>query len=163
MSEADQRTELGWCVIEIMGHRRLGGFVREQEIAGAGFLRIDVPGEGGAPIATQFYPPASVYCLTPTTETMARAVARQNRPAPVQRWELPPGPDRGTNNHFCHEGPCPTAACHIVLAHEKGELAHLANCAHETGDDGSHDEDEPLRGRSAGEYDDDQDEDNEYP
>lgn len=83
-----------WAILELMGHRRLGGFVREQEIAGAGFLRIDVPGEGEEIVASQFYAPASVYCLTPTTEEIARVVAKGNRPAPVHRWELPPAPDQ---------------------------------------------------------------------
>jgi len=90
MTEQTSKFE-GWCILELMGHRRLGGHVREQEIAGAGFLRIDVPGTVGEPeiVATQFYPPSSVYCLTPTTEEVARAVAKGNRPAPVHRWELP--------------------------------------------------------------------------
>jgi hypothetical protein len=42
-----------WAVLELMGHRRLGGKVSEQEIAGAAFLRIDVPGPDGAVVATQ--------------------------------------------------------------------------------------------------------------
>lgn len=39
-----------WAVLELMGHRRLAGFVREVTIAGAGLLRIDVPSycAGGA-------------------------------------------------------------------------------------------------------------------
>jgi hypothetical protein len=37
--------ELGWCILELMGHRKMGGYVREQEVAGAGFLRIDVPSQ----------------------------------------------------------------------------------------------------------------------
>jgi hypothetical protein len=78
-----------WCVLELMGHRRLAGYVTEQEIAGAAFLRIDVPGAEGQPDATQFYRPGVVYAITPTTEEIARAVARGNRPAPVHRWELP--------------------------------------------------------------------------
>lgn len=78
----------GWAILELMGHRRLGGYVAEATVAGAGFLRIDVPGEDG-PEATQFYSPSSVYCLTPVTEAMARAVAARNQPQPVQRWELP--------------------------------------------------------------------------
>lgn len=78
-----------WCVLELMGHRRLAGYVTEQEIAGAGLLRIDVPGDGET-IATQFYSPAAVYCITPTTEAIARALAKRDQPAPVQRWELAP-------------------------------------------------------------------------
>ena len=78
-----------WSILELFGHRRLAGLVTEQQIADAGFLRLDVPGEGDAAAATQFYPPSAVYCLTPVTEELARQVAAGNRPAPVTRWELP--------------------------------------------------------------------------
>lgn len=82
----------GWFIVELMGHRRLAGYVTEQTIAGAGFLRIDVPGEDGKARATQFYPPSSVYAMTPTTEAMAKRVAEASRIEPVTEWELPPRP-----------------------------------------------------------------------
>ena len=85
-----------WSVVELLGHRRLGAYVTEQEIAGKGFLRLDIPGDGDAFIATQLVNPTSVYALTPVSEAMARAVARHNQPQPVQRWELPPAPDERT-------------------------------------------------------------------
>ena len=90
MSQDSKETFEGWCILELMGHRRIGGYVREQQIAGAGFLRIDVPGSDSEPevVATQFYPPSSVYCLTPTTEAMARVVATNHKPEPVSRWEI---------------------------------------------------------------------------
>jgi hypothetical protein len=78
-----------WVIIELMGHRRLAGFLTEQEIAGKGFLRLDIPGQPGA---TQLYNPTAVYAITPTTEDIARAVAATSQPAPVQRWELPAAP-----------------------------------------------------------------------
>ena len=79
----------GWAIVELMGHRRLAGYVREVELAGAAMLRLDVPEHGDEPAATQFYSAAALYCLTPTTEDMARQVAASARVAPVQRWELP--------------------------------------------------------------------------
>lgn len=123
----------GWAIVELMGHRRLGAFVSEVEIAGAAMLRLDVPEhpwqEGctcgsekpdsthhddhhydchmfrdpdadDRPVdvhATQFYSASALYCLTPTTEEMARAI--RSRPAPVQQWELqrpalPPADER---------------------------------------------------------------------
>lgn len=85
-----------WVILELMGHRRLAGYLTEQEIAGRGFLRLDVPGADGLPPATQLYNPSSVYCITPTTEEIARAVATGNRPAPVSRWELQPSVDGGS-------------------------------------------------------------------
>lgn len=80
----------GWAILELMGHRRLAGWLSEATIGGGSFIRIDVPSDDEAAAgATQFYAPASVYAITPTTEDVARSVARRNQPAPVQRWELP--------------------------------------------------------------------------
>ena len=78
----------GWAILELMGHRKLGGFVQEQEIAGQGFLRIDVFGPDEQPIATQLYSPSAVYCLTPTTEEIARLMGPRYRPAPVTAYDL---------------------------------------------------------------------------
>lgn len=92
---SDEKQVIGWCVLELMGHRRLGGFVRPVEIAGAPFLRIDVPtpdtqDESGPWSATQMYSPSAVYCMTPTTMAMAKIAAASSEVAPVSRWELPP-------------------------------------------------------------------------
>jgi len=95
-SGAEESAVLGWCILELMGHRRLGGNVSEVTIAGVAMLRIDVPLVGGvceakefsSPFATQYYSGASIYCITPTTEQVARAVAYRAQPEPVQRWEL---------------------------------------------------------------------------
>ncbi len=88
MSETENTEKFaGWVILELMGHRRLVGFLSEQEIAGRAFLRIDIATE---PPATQFYGAEAVYCITPTTEEMAREASRLNRIAPISRWELPP-------------------------------------------------------------------------
>lgn len=68
----------------------MGGFVTEVTIAGAGLLRIDIPSATGD--ITQYYPPSAMFCLTPTTEAMARAVAANFAQQPVHRWELPAAP-----------------------------------------------------------------------
>lgn len=70
----------GWVILELMGHRRLGGYVREQEIAGQAFLRIDIPGEDGEFAATQYYGASAIYCMTPTTEEIAKMLAVNARP-----------------------------------------------------------------------------------
>ena len=100
----------GWVILELMGHRRLAGFLREQEIAGEGFLRLDVPADNGTLEslqewkATQFYRPAAVYCITPTSEATARRVAAAGDPAPVKQWELPaptgPHPSQAVTAEF---------------------------------------------------------------
>ncbi len=75
-----------WVIVELMGHRRLAGRLTEVEIAGKGFLRLDIPTE---PRATQYYSPAAVYAITPATEETARRAATLGRIEPVHRWELP--------------------------------------------------------------------------
>ncbi len=76
-----------YCILELFGHRKLAGMVSEQSIGGTSFIRIDIPQKGQVAV-TQFYSPAAVYCMTPTTEAIARAYAAGNVPDPVQRWEL---------------------------------------------------------------------------
>jgi hypothetical protein len=87
----------GWAVVELMGHRRLAAYVSEQEIAGTAFLRLDIHGVEGGPAVTQFYGAGSVYCLTPTTEEIARRLGEQLRPQPVARYELEPAPSATAN------------------------------------------------------------------
>jgi hypothetical protein len=79
----------GWAILELMGHRRLGGRLSEVTIAGGAFIRIDIPhpNEAGIITATQLYSPAAVYAITPTTEVIACEIAR-GAPEPVSRWDL---------------------------------------------------------------------------
>jgi len=87
----DDTTYEGWAIVELMGHVRLGAYVTEAELAGAGFLRLEVPEHtaGGVdwPAATQFINPSSLYRLTPCTEEMARQIRPNARP--IETWELP--------------------------------------------------------------------------
>lgn len=85
-----------WAILELMGHRRLAGKVLESNIAGGVFLRIDIPDKDNK-MTTQYYSPASVYCITPTTEDIARTIAIQNQPEPAYKWEFPQLV-RGNNN-----------------------------------------------------------------
>ncbi len=87
MSEAYE----GWAIVELLGRRRLAGKVSQTEQYGAAMLRLDIPDHEGW--STQFIGGGSIYCLTPTTETVVRAVAVSNQPQPVHRWELPAAPE----------------------------------------------------------------------
>lgn len=81
-----------WAVVELMGRRRVAGLCTEVEQFGARMLRVDIPGVGpdGAPtMVTQLYGGSAIYCLTPTTEQIARSVAGFNEVRPVHAYELP--------------------------------------------------------------------------
>lgn len=82
----------GWAILELMGHRKMGGYVRMN----GPLIRIDVHDEA-KPVMTQWYGAHSLYCLTPTTEEIAkRLTASMYRPEPVTRYELQlPAPRRG--------------------------------------------------------------------
>lgn len=80
----------GWAVLELMGHRKLGGYVKQVEIFGAAMCRIDVPETVKTPAATQFYSSSAIYCVTPTTEEIAKRMAAGYQPEPVSVWQLPP-------------------------------------------------------------------------
>jgi hypothetical protein len=89
VSEAIESYE-GFAVLELMGHRRLAGKIREASAAGVPLLRIDVyVPDNDAPVATQYYAPSAIYCVTPCNESLCRMFAQRNRPAPVSRFELP--------------------------------------------------------------------------
>jgi hypothetical protein len=82
----------GWCVLELMGHRKLAGFISD----GGSLLRIDIylndPDVAEAPappLATQWYGPSAIYCITATTKEMCLQLTESHQPAPVGRWELP--------------------------------------------------------------------------
>lgn len=77
-----------WAILELMGHVKLAGRVTEEEHFGSKLGRIDIPNADGG-FTTQFFGGGSVYRLTPTTEEIARHIALNNQPKPVQVWELP--------------------------------------------------------------------------
>lgn len=76
-----------WCILELLGHRRVAGHVSEAEIGGGSFIRIDMPMRDGSN-STQFYSPGAVYCITPTTEKIARKMSLAYQPEPVSQWEF---------------------------------------------------------------------------
>lgn len=91
MSESSKEYE-GWAILELMGKRRLIGYLSEVTIAGATMLRIDVLTAEGQ--STQYYGAQAVYAITPTTEETARRAATLSTVAPINRWELPAPPSR---------------------------------------------------------------------
>jgi len=67
-----------WAIVELMGHLRLAGYATETTIAGAGFIRVDVPGPDGE-TRPKYCSPQSVYAITPCDEETARRTANPPR------------------------------------------------------------------------------------
>lgn len=85
----DEATFDEWAVLELFGHQRMAGRLREQNIAGTGFVRVDVPDETGTTRLTRFVHPNAVYAINPVTREIAVAVAANLNVAPVRRYEIP--------------------------------------------------------------------------
>ena len=68
-----------WCVVDVMGHNRYAGRVTEQQIGGASFIRVDVPELPDRAAFTKLLSPGSIFCITPTTEQVARHAAARFR------------------------------------------------------------------------------------
>ena len=85
---ADSDKFEGWCIVEQLGHKRLAGYVSEQVVGGTAFIRVDVPGPDGKPVATQFLSGGSIYAITPCTEDLARKVAANCVVQPVTEWDI---------------------------------------------------------------------------
>ena len=83
----------GHCIVELMGHNVIAGYVTEQVIAGAAMLRVDVPEVSeDRPKFTKFFASSAVYGVTPTTEENVRVAAGKLRARPIDLWILPNPP-----------------------------------------------------------------------
>ena len=79
----------GPAVVEIMGHVRVAGMVREETIFGQALIRVDVPAVDGHAAFTRYYHPQSLYSLCPCDEATMLAVAKHERHPPMERWQMP--------------------------------------------------------------------------
>jgi hypothetical protein len=89
-----------WACVEIFGHRKHYGRIKEIERFGTKMLRVDVPKQTAAPLLgeveqfeTFLYGGGSIFSLTPMTEEAARAWAETERPRPYMPLSRLPAPD----------------------------------------------------------------------
>lgn len=85
--QQDKKFE-AWGLLELFGHQRLAGKLSEQTIGGVHFIRVDVPSVKGVPEYTRFFTGGAIYCMTPTSEAVARRMAESLRAAPIHEYEL---------------------------------------------------------------------------
>lgn len=61
----------GWAIVELMGHRQRGGYVKDVEMFGGKLLRIDIPVADDT-MVTEFYGCTAIYALRPGSEQVVR-------------------------------------------------------------------------------------------
>jgi len=92
-----------WAIVELFGHSQIAGLISEEEVAGAMFLRVDVPAvtEGREPF-TRYFGNGAIYSITPVAEEIARRAVEALRPRPVTVWGVV-GPERQIEAGMDHE------------------------------------------------------------
>jgi hypothetical protein len=112
-----------YAVVEAMGHRTAIGRVSEATIAGKQLLRVDrLDG------AVQYYPPESLYCLTPCTREQAEAAQKRsfgNGGLPYGLAALTSG---STWGDVAEEDRCCCGASGTVHEHETDEDGVCRHC-----------------------------------
>ena len=84
-----------WAIVDIFGHQKFAGRVTEQSIGGASFVRIDIPQVEDHPAYTKLFGAAAIYCITPTTEELARKAVDYCHSEPISIY-IPPAPPQLT-------------------------------------------------------------------
>lgn len=79
----------GWAIVELFGHNMIAGFISEQIVGGAPFVRVDVPETANQKAYSKFYNSTAIYGITPTTEETVRVAVAQLQPRPVETWVVP--------------------------------------------------------------------------
>lgn len=77
-----------WALVELMGHQRIAGLVSEVNLAGKGFIRVDVPDGQGNILFSRFYAPDAIYCVSPTDRQIAIGLAVKCASRPVNIYDL---------------------------------------------------------------------------
>lgn len=88
----------GWAIVELMGHRQRGGYVKDVEMFGGKMLRIDIPVETEKSV-TEFYGCSALYALRPCTEEIVRDHIKRS-------YEADPRPIRAVEyraNQYSHD------------------------------------------------------------
>lgn len=76
-----------WAIIELLGHRKLAGKVTEVQVAGKGFLQVDVVNGDKGFLRTDLINPDSIYAIHPCDEDLARASRISIEPI-IHKYEL---------------------------------------------------------------------------
>ena len=81
----------GWALLELMGHRKRAGYVREVELAGTKVLRIDMPcGKDEAEqdrVIVEYYSASALFALRPSDEATIRGELAILIGMPFDAWE----------------------------------------------------------------------------
>ena len=77
---AESTAYQGWAIVELMGHKRLAGHVREVQQYGVTMMRLDALVDGGERLETNDVGGSAIYRIQHCSEEKARADWSVGRP-----------------------------------------------------------------------------------
>jgi hypothetical protein len=90
-----EKPEQQFAVVEMMGHRKVAGAIKQSELAPGALIRVDVFGSDGHIDRTEHIGTSAIYDITIVTEQVAKATAIAHAPEPSFAFDiLKPRPDR---------------------------------------------------------------------
>lgn len=87
MIEQQQEKFETWGLLELFGHTRIAGRISSVQIAGTGFIQIDIPAISENLEQSRIYGTSAVYGITPMTEEMTRKYAESLQVRPLIPYE----------------------------------------------------------------------------
>ena len=102
--EVEKEPKREFAVVEMMGHRKIAGEIKQSELAPGALIRVDVFGANGEIERTEHVGSSAIYDITICSEQTAKAVAVANSPVPSFAYDVMKSrPDRQLGMSF-HEG-----------------------------------------------------------
>jgi hypothetical protein len=84
-----------FAVVEMMGHRKIAGAIKQSELAPGALIRVDVFGANGEVERTEHVGSSAIYDITICSEQTAKAAAIAHNPQPSFAYDImKPRPDR---------------------------------------------------------------------
>jgi hypothetical protein len=77
-----------FAVVEMMGHRKIAGAIKQSELAPGALIRVDVFGKDGGIDRTEHVGSSAIYDITICTEQAARAAAIAHSPEPSFAYDI---------------------------------------------------------------------------
>ncbi len=81
MDQIEENSQYG--IVELMGRKVVAGMISKSELIGKPMLRVDVPATEAYPAFTQLYGETAIYCVTFTSEEVAKLTAARCMVNPV--------------------------------------------------------------------------------
>jgi hypothetical protein len=88
MEETPEAIKEQFAVVEMMGHRKIAGAIKQSELAPGALIRVDVFGSTGEIERTEHVGSSAIYDITICSEQTAKAAAIAHNPQPSFAYDI---------------------------------------------------------------------------